>query len=207
MKKIIAIILTYSTTLLEPLSATEPLSTIHYVEDLEGLLKHFLDSSGNFNSPKARHFVSQIKLSIKNQYGIEIDINSAISEIINTIKESNQFSDSEIITAQEFYTQLFGSKEETRESWTFSKKKTTKQKEFVLPDKMASGFILMLGGALLCVIPSGFTQALGTGMITTGLYAVIDGVREGEKPYYIDSETGQRTDQTSNTSVGVGIGF
>lgn len=207
MKKFVLTIITFSIAILEPLNATDTLSTIYHAENLEDLLKQFLRPNGTFDTHKARHFISQIKIDIKNQYGIEIDLKSAINELVQTMKESTQFSESEIALAQEFYTQLFESTEETRGSWSLSKNKTSKQKEFVLPDKMASGFILMLGGALLCVIPSGFTQALGTGMITTGLYAVIDGVREGEKPYYIDSETGKPIDQISNPTVGLGVGF
>jgi len=58
----------------------------------------------------------------------------------------------------------------------------------MLPDKMAVGFVCIFSGVLLCILPFGITQGIGTGLIGTGIYSAIDGVREGEKPYYIDSE-------------------
>ena len=80
----------------------------------------------------------------------------------------------------------------------------------MLPDKMSMGFVCIFSGALLCIIPLGITQGIGTGLIATGIYSVIDGVREGEKPYYIDSKTGQTippSNQNTGPSIGVGTGF
>jgi hypothetical protein len=61
--------------------------------------------------------------------------------------------------------------------------------ELELPPKMAAGFMCALGGALLCIIPGG--QGIGLTLIGTGLGLALDGMANGERPYYIDSITKQ----------------
>ncbi len=56
--------------------------------------------------------------------------------------------------------------------------------EFELPDKMAIGFTCALAGALLCIIPG--AQGAGLWMIGTGAAIALDGLGEGERPYYRD---------------------
>ncbi len=56
--------------------------------------------------------------------------------------------------------------------------------EFVLPPKMSAGFMCALGGALLCIIPGG--QGVGLTLIGTGIGLALDGMANGERPYYVD---------------------
>jgi hypothetical protein len=45
---------------------------------------------------------------------------------------------------------------------------------------------------------------------SSGVYSIMDGAREGEKPYYVDSETGERLppdNQDGSSGIGVGTSF
>ena len=63
--------------------------------------------------------------------------------------------------------------------------------QFELPTKMAAGFVITFGGALLCLVPGG--QGAGLWMIGTGVSLAIDGLVDGERPFYRDSVTGEIT--------------
>jgi hypothetical protein len=73
----------------------------------------------------------------------------------------------------------------------FKQRNNCKDPEFMLPTKMASGFVLALGGALLCLVPG--AQPAGIWMIGAGVTLALDGLVEGERPYYKDSDTGEIT--------------
>ena len=62
--------------------------------------------------------------------------------------------------------------------------------ELELPPKMAAGFICALGGALICIIPGG--QSAGLTLIGTGIGLALDGIANGERPYYIDSSNARK---------------
>lgn len=64
------------------------------------------------------------------------------------------------------------------------------QTEFVLPDKLAAGFVCAFSGALLCIVPGG--QGMGLTLIGTGLALAIDGMANGERPYYSESNMNPR---------------
>lgn len=53
------------------------------------------------------------------------------------------------------------------------KKKNDNNKEIRVPDGVAIGFCKALAGGLLCIIPSGITQTLGTGLILSGINDMI----------------------------------
>lgn len=52
-------------------------------------------------------------------------------------------------------------------------KKKKNKKDLEIPDGVAIGFCKALAGGLLCIIPSGMTQTLGTGMILSGINDMI----------------------------------
>ncbi len=52
-------------------------------------------------------------------------------------------------------------------------KKKKNKKEVQVPDGVAIGFCKALAGGLLCIIPSGITQTLGTGLILSGVNDMI----------------------------------
>ena len=134
-----------------------------------------------------------------------------VDEAIKTMSHSNRFSETEIRVAQEFYLNLIepqtnsnlnpssGSAHIRIFSRFFQKTDKPKKKypyltaqqagEFVLPDKMAIGFICILSGSLLCILPFGISQGIGAGLVSAGIYAILDGVREGEEPYYTNPQT------------------
>ncbi len=56
---------------------------------------------------------------------------------------------------------------------------------------MAIGFACALAGALLCIVPG--CQAPGLWMVGTGTTLALDGLAEGERPYYRNPETGEIT--------------
>lgn len=68
---------------------------------------------------------------------------------------------------------------------SFSTPPFNRNVELELPPKMAAGFMCALGGALLCVIPGG--QGIGLTLIGTGVGLALDGLANGERPYYVDS--------------------
>lgn len=195
--------------IVQPLKSSEILLSMKEALNPAEFIEHILCPSGSFDTTKARRFLLQLKDEVKKQHGMDLDLNLVVNEALKVMVTSGQFSESEIATAKEFYSQLIKPEINVCNSHGHKKKKPRKKKspEVVLPDKMAIGFVCILSGALLCALPFGFTQGVGTGLIATGVYSVLDGAREGEKPYHIDSETGQRIDQNPGPSVGVGVGF
>ena len=69
----------------------------------------------------------------------------------------------------------------------------SKDKELELPEKMAAGVACLLGGGLLFLVPG--CQEAGLTLMGTGAALVLDGMAEGERPYYIDPKTGQRINE------------
>lgn len=70
--------------------------------------------------------------------------------------------------------------------------KRKNKKEVQVPDGVAIGFCKALVGGLLCVIPSGITQTLGTGLILSG---VNDMVQHANDPINNGSRDGWEDDQ------------
>ncbi len=62
--------------------------------------------------------------------------------------------------------------------------------QFELPAKMAVGVISMFSGAMICLLPIPGAQMFGAGIITTGFFYALDGMVDGERPYYRNHETG-----------------
>jgi hypothetical protein len=176
-----------------------------------------------FSVETARKFIFQLKNEAKFKYNIDLNLNNVIEEALRIMEQSGNFSECEIVTVREFYTQLFSqSLITTRECHSkFFKKKQKKSEtlnralckvdqEFMLPDHMAWGYILLLGGALLCLIPTGITQGIGVGLISGGVTIVGQAAMEGERPYYVDPETGQKitpNNQQQDSSLSPGIQF
>lgn len=61
--------------------------------------------------------------------------------------------------------------------------------ELELPSKMAIGFVCAFAGALLCIVPG--CQMAGVWMMGTGASIALDGLGEGERPYYRNLDTGE----------------
>ncbi len=191
---------------IQPLKASETLSSMKDALNPAQFIEQTLCPSGSFDLGKARRFLLQLQYEVKEQYGVKLDLNLIVDEALRVIAASGQFSESEMATAEGFYSQLIEPEIKIYNSHKRNKKKKHQKKngqEFLLPDKMAIGFICVLSGALLCVLPFGITQGIGTGLIGTGIYSVLDGAREGEKPYYIDSKTEQSSDQNPDSSAGL----
>lgn len=71
-----------------------------------------------------------------------------------------------------------------------------RQGELELPPKMAAGFACMLGGSLIMIVPG--AQSVGLTLIGTGLALALDGMANGEQPYYIDSITREKLGSEKN---------
>jgi len=206
MNRFILTSLIISLGIIEPLKSSEIISVMSSTVNPEQFIEQVLCPSGSFDLAKARSFFAQMQNEAKNQYGIELDINLVVNKALKSIEASGQFSESEIRTAQEFYSQLLQPEDEVRCSNKHKHKKHKKKyakkhmgrkgTELVLPDKMCLGFVAILSGALLCMVP--FGQGVGTGLIATGIYSVLDGAKDGEKPYYVNSETGEPIKQNSD---------
>jgi hypothetical protein len=219
MNRIILATLTPSLTIIQPIQAAEQMLTvIEHTANPEQLIQQMLCPSGSFNVNEARQLLFQLKQNVKDKYGINLDLNMVIDEAIKAIAYSGKFSETEIAIAQEFYLNLVKTQTNsgldispTIRVWEFLPQKEKKSKEnhkknknpltahageVTLPDKMAVGFVCILSGSLLCILPFGITQGIGTGLIGTGIYSILDGVREGERPYYIDPATGTRLSDT-----------
>ena len=208
MNRFIASSLIISFGIVQPLTASETILSIRDSLNPSQFIEKVLCSSGSFDFTQTRRFLLQLQHEAKQQYGIQLDLDLIVDEALKVMVTSGQFSESEITTAQEFYSQLIKPEIKTNNAHKHKKKKHKKKhgQEFVLPEKMALGFICILSGALLCVLPFGITQGVGAGLIGTGIYSVLDGARDGEKPYYIDSETGQHIDQNPSPSVSISTG-
>lgn len=195
MKKFVFLAFLTSFAVTQPMHATEILSILECVSNPMQVFEQIICSSGTFETYEARRLLFQIKEEVKEHYGIDLDLNLVMNQAISVMIDTGQFSEAEIKTAKRFYSQLIESEINTFSHWKFGKKKH-KQKEdqdFILPDKMAVGFVCIFSGTLLCLLPLGITQGIGTGLIGTGIYSILDGVREGERPYYVDSVTENST--------------
>lgn len=72
---------------------------------------------------------------------------------------------------------------------------TSKAPALELPNHMAVGFSLALAGALVFILPIPGAQFIGAEMVAAGGVFFLEGLANGEKPYYVDSETGMRIDR------------
>lgn len=173
----------------------------------EAVIQKLVTSSGNFSMDNAVCFFVQLKNEINELYQINIDFNDAMQEIVKS-NLIDGLSQKEIDTFVKFYFNISESLKdlETDESMLFNqkqksnfiyRKKNTEHRqcndpELFLPDKMAVGFVCILAGGLLCVIPG--SQVYGVELMMIGGTFVLDGMVGGEKPYYVDPITGQRVD-------------
>lgn len=53
-------------------------------------------------------------------------------------------------------------------------KRETDKEEFRVPDGVAIGFCKALAGGLMCIIPSGVTQTIGTGLVLSGINDMLE---------------------------------
>jgi hypothetical protein len=141
---------------------------------------------------EAAEFVMRLKKEIHSRYGVNVDISRAIDFAKQVIVDSFEFSVEEktqLISACDELQRIMMPK---RESWSFGRKK--KRIELELPPKMATGFMCMLGGALLCIVPIPGIQAAGAFFVTSGAALALEGFSSGEKPYHVDTTTGNKYD-------------
>lgn len=171
----------------------------------------------------ARKFIFQLKNRAKLKYNINLDLEKVIQDAVGILEQSGICIDSELVRVREFYTRIFAQNLMLTTGCHSNLFKTKKKKsknlnsalckidqELVLPDHMAWGYILLLGGALLCLIPSGITQGIGVGLISGGVTMVGQSAIEGERPYYLDPETCQKImsyNQQQDSSLSPGIQF
>lgn len=171
-------------------SATDflDLSTTSNV-DYEALQELGLTEDIEFN--ELVQFLKDFKSQLELRYGVTIEISDAINLAKNAILSSSEFSLDEKSTIISYYDLLFNKfRSQEQDIWSFGNKK--KKPSFELPGKLAVGFVCCLSGALLCIVPFPVIQGAGVGLITTGISFTMDGLSNGEKPYYVDPITGKR---------------
>ena len=117
----------------------------------------------------------------------------AIKEALNIMKNSSNLSPKEISQATEFYSKILGDKCLKSSRWN-PWGNPSPGVELELPGNMALGFMFVLSGALLSILPFGITQGIGGSFIVSGLTLIIQEGAEGGKPYYVDTATGKRID-------------
>ena len=203
--------------LLNSMSLNVDLITDMQKRNSGALIQEFLTSSGNFSMDETIRFFLQLKIEMQGRYGIDVDLEKIIEEAIQTLVATGKFLPGEIQMARTFYSQITECIKETEDVeevlcnrksdgkeksnglkfWRKKKKKNKKHKqcntpELELPGRLAIGFACVLAGSLLCIVPVG--QVYGAELILIGGAFVFEGLAEGEKPYYIESTTGQRTD-------------
>jgi hypothetical protein len=197
MKRLLTSTIVAAYAIIQPVNAAQMLFALECADNPALLMEQVLCPNGIFNANEARQFIHQLKSEAKAQYGIDIDLNLVIEEAIGRMQQMGQFSEFDIATARQFYSQIF---KETRPLTRINnahqskkkkhKDKELKEQELILPNKMAGGFMCILGGSLLCILPFGITQGLGTGLICTGVATILDSSLAGERPFYIDTATG-----------------
>jgi hypothetical protein len=157
---------------------------------------------------ECKNLIDSLIENINKSYGLKIDRKTAINLAKETINKS--VSDE---ASQHYLTNLIDMLEETQipaiveiedlfannsyKSWTWNlsrsskqSKKPTQELEFELPDKMAGGFVCILAGSLICIIPGG--QGIGLTLVGAGVGLTFDGLANGERPYYKDKDTGEK---------------
>jgi hypothetical protein len=146
-------------------------------------------ASQSFDPSQARNFIFQLKDEIKGLYGIDLDLDLVVDETLKIMASSGQFSQDQVEMAKRFYRKLLTPEVMHFQSCKKPHKKKHKEQELHLDDNLAVGFACMLGGGLLCILPFGITQTIGSGLIGYGIYTAIEGTKKGEKAYYIDSDS------------------
>ncbi len=168
---------------------------------------------------EGRQFLESVIQEINSQYGLNIGLADAcrlVKQHIDRLEVPAEMRDDLLALADLFESGTFsvslGNQREARSlkyrfywpwEWNFfglnerhhtkhkpAMKKTTEQ-EFILPDKLAAGFVCALAGSLLCVVPGG--QGVGLTLVGTGLALAIDGMATGESPYYLNPTTNEKT--------------
>lgn len=107
----------------------------------------------NLNLDRIIQFIEDFRDVLEKESGAMPDVAKAIATLRNTIfngQFSNEEKDELLAICD-----LFLGKMTRSESgfWPFSNSKN--EPEFVLPEKMAAGFVCAFAGALICVIPGG----------------------------------------------------
>lgn len=190
-----------------PLQATETLSLMQSSENPLDFMDKVISPAGKFDRKAAREFLNDLSKEVAQQ-GFAFDLNAMVEEAIQTMEVLGRFSEEEIKAAQVFFSYLlddekFEIKKYHARGSSVGKKKAI---ELVLPDKMAGGFMCIIGGAILCVLPFPLTQGIGTGLICTGAAIILESSAQGDRPYYLDTETGEKR-PVSGPSIGIGQTF
>jgi len=146
------------------------------------------------NASEGAHFLESVIEEIQSQYGLKLNLSDACRIVKANIDQLDVPLDVRgnlILIAESFAAYSIAEKEQLREvnSWKWGSKKKTKnasREELVLPDKLAAGFACAFAGALLCIVPGG--QGAGLTLIGTGLALAIEGMSDGERPYFTNTE-------------------
>lgn len=187
MKRIITLSLLVCSSIHPFVGSEEYLIALERGQDPETICNR-LCLAGVFDPSEARKFIQDLKREIQKRYGIKVDLRAVSEKAIEEILQSG-FTREEAELAREFYKGLLEDQiHEHALNKGNKKKKTHKKPELHLPDKLAMGFACILGGALLCVVPTIWSQGIGAGLITMGCGFAFDGVQKGEKPYYVDPD-------------------
>ncbi len=129
-------------------------------------------------------------MEVKEKYGFDPDVQIVLNNLKENISMNNQLFSEEKELLMNICDSLKIKMNKNEDCWHSAKKGGKRDNlEFLLPNKMAAGFMTMLAGSLICIIPGG--QGVGFGVVTTGMGLFIDGLASGERPYYQDTKTGQ----------------
>jgi hypothetical protein len=138
------------------------------------------------------HEISLTKNEIELRYGVVVETSKCIEFCKQEMLSHPSFTEQDRLQIGRIFEAISMQNGETAVSstnyyqfiqmniWPFA----SNEQELVLPDKMASGFMFCLGGAVLCVVPG--LQPYGLAAISTGCALIVDGIVEGERPYYTD---------------------
>jgi len=155
------------------------------VENLINSMEEQLLINGQFNLNEAYNFLERLKQGISETYLIDSDLSIGAGAALRHLINNEKFTEEEIDLGRQFYDELISLPDREVAAFAlFKRKNNHKEPELVLPPKMAVGFCIALAGGLLCVIPG--AQIIGGEVIAIGAGIFLDGLANGEKPYFAE---------------------
>jgi len=134
------------------------------------------------NLDETVHFIADFQNEAEIKYGIRPSAFEAIELAKQMIADSQEFSATEkkqLVAAFNVIKNEFTCK---TANWAIKTKKK-QDVELELPPKMATGFMCILGGSLLYLVPG--AQGVGLFCISSGAAIALEGFASGEVPYWV----------------------
>ena len=154
--------------------------------------------SNKYCKHKKTFFINTLIKEIKQEFDFEPDLQEVLEMLMNNFANYG-LNEDQLVLAKIFLNQLIEKENQNaihkfRNYEQNNKQNNKSGPELELPDNLALGFIAIFVGGLLCIVPSGITQAIGTGLIAGGALEIGHAWCEGERPYYVDPKTGDRVE-------------